>query len=347
LNGMRQKALVLALLLGHFAAGYACDSGTVRDAAFHVRRDTHRLCVVANKDDASARETFSRLDAWLANAGKDLNAAVVRVNANEADVDWASLGMPSAPPSLPVVALIGEFPSPRRPFVIDHWEPTPTEADLNTLIESPARKAIQEALLKSWAVVAYSSGKNGESDDTKSMFDAVERKWAEEQSPGISVVRFDRADASERILCAFAGIKDDGRDWAGVVFGKGKLLAPPLRGEDVAEANLNSLLENLAAQCTCLQQSNTVGLDIPMVWNDAMTSKVVALPPPQGYSEFVVETKPTQAEKALGELQADIPDEPRSLVTATVAALGAAGAIAAFSVAFAVWRRRGMEGSAR
>lgn len=345
---MMRRVIILAIAFGPIAACYACDSGTVRDAAFHTKRDIHRLCVIAYKGDAAGQGTYEKLDAWLTGAGKDLNAVVTRVDANETDMDWSALGMPSAPPSLPVVALIGEFPSPKRPFVIDHWEPMPTVEDLNTLLESPARKAIQEALLKSWAVVAYSPGKDGESDDTKSTFDVVGKKWAEEQSPGISVVRFDRSDPAERTLCAFAGIRNDGRDWLGIVFGKGKLLAPPLRGEDVTEANLNELLQNLAAQCTCLQQSNTVGLDIPMVWNDAMTSKVIALPPPQGYSEFVVDTKPTQAEKALRELQADIPDEPKSLITVTIAALAAAMGIAALSIALTVWsvsRRRRMEGT--
>lgn len=317
---------------------WACDSGTVRDAAFYDRRDVHRLCVIGAREDASAADAHDRLDTWLQTQGKDLNLDIERVNADDDGVHWAKYGIPTVPPRLPVVALVGEF-SPGRSFVIDHWEPAPTEDDLAVLLASPARARLTSAILESWAVILYSPGADEDSRALQAVFDAVEKRWAVEQAPGVSVVRFDRADPRERLLCNFIGIEPSGPDWAGVVFGRGKLLAPPLQGEEISEDHLNQLFQGLAVPCTCLQESLTLGLDIPMAWHEGLDAKVTSLAPPQGYMEMTIGDVPPMT-RIEAELEAQIPDEEQGVLASALVPLAGAGCLAIAAMLLVWWRVR-------
>ena len=315
----------------------ACDSGTVRDAAFHSKRDIHHLYLIANSSDASADETHNRLEAWIEGDAKSLNVELVRIDADDPGVRWADYGIPSAPPSIPVVALMGEFPSPPRAFVIDYWEPGPTDDDLAALLTSPARERLTSAILDYWVVVLHSPGTDGNAKQLDGVFDAVAKRWAEEQSPGVTVVEFDRTDPHERLLCSFAGIRPSGPDWAGVVFGRGRLLAPPLQGDEITEDNLNGLIQGLAIQCTCLQEAMTLGLDIPMQWDEELDAKVTSLAPPGGYVEISIGERVAKIE---AQLEAEVPDEERNVIATAVIPLAGAACVAIAAIAVVLWRSR-------
>lgn len=326
---------------------FACDSGTVRDAAYHAVRDVHKLYLIANEGDAASDEAYRRIEAWKAERGKDLNIEIGRIAADDPAVSWTDYGIPSAPPSVPVTALFGQFESPRRSFVIDHWEPGPADEDLAVLLDSPGRQRLREALTQAWVVLLYSPAPGGKGDAAiEKAFDAVSRRWAVEQSPGIQVVTFDRTDPRERIPVGFAGIKPDDPAWVGVVFGKGKLLAPPLRGEDITEANVNRLVESLAAQCTCLQESMTIALSIPMLWDEALTSKVVGLAPVQGYTEIALDG-PSREEKVVERIREDVSKDDRGVFRRVASTLAVAGGVVIVCMGFVFWRhhRRNVEGS--
>jgi len=144
------------------AAAHACNTGSVRDAALSAKRDVHRLCLFANKDDKSADEQYSRLEKWFESTGGNLNLVLERINADDPATNWRTYGIPSAPPSLPATALIGMFPSPKRIFIINHWEPAPTDEDLARLQTSPARDAIKATVVDKWAALLYSPGRDRE-----------------------------------------------------------------------------------------------------------------------------------------------------------------------------------------
>ena len=319
------------------STAWACDSGTVRDAAFHAPRDVHRLYLIANRDDADADAMEQRLETWLEGNGKDLNVELVRIAADDPSVRWTDYDIPSAPSDVPVVALIGQFPSPPRAFVIDLWTPGPSDEDLAVLTDSPVRQRIREGLLNYWAVVVLAAQAGDSAAAFQPMLEAVTKRWAEEQSPGVTVVRLDRTDPRERTLCSFAGIRPDGPVWAGVVFGRGRLLAPPLEGDSVTEAHLNQLIAGLAAQCTCLQESLVMGLDVPLTWNEALDAQVVALAPPQGYVEMTIDDQVAAIET---QLEAEVPDEAGGVLAITLVPLALAALAALAAVALVVWRIR-------
>ncbi|NIA12573.1 MAG: hypothetical protein GWP08_00740 [Nitrospiraceae bacterium] len=332
-----RRILLILLSVGGVCAlpGDACDSGTVRDAAFLAKRDIHRLCVIVNEGDDEGVALEQRLEKWLEGPAKDLNASLVKVKANAPNVPWADFGLPGPPPSVPVVAMMGEFPSSPRPFLIDYWEPGPSDADLANVLDSPVRQALKQAILDYWAVVLFSPSEGNDAAMTQAMLDAVTERWAKQQPPGVTVVRFDRSAPEERMLTKFIGIRPDTGDWAGVVFGRGKLMAPPLRGEDVTEDNLNNLIERLAVPCTCLQESTTYGLDIPMTWEESLDSKVVALLPPGGYTEMTVGERVAALET---QLEAEIADEDQRILAVALIPLILVGLGAAVAVGIALWR---------
>jgi len=275
-GGIRGKWAVVVCVLTACSA-WACDSGTVRDASFHRQRDMHRLCVFGTRADPETRAIAERLGAWLDSLEPPFNARLERVFCDDPTVVWGEYGIPSQPPRLPAVALIGAAIPTGRPFVVTAWEPAPDTAALEALLRSPARAAVQSALATHWAVLLYAQGS---APSASAVIEAARETWAAKQPPGLAMVRLDRAAPEERLLCAFAGIPAQGADWLTVVFGKGTLLAPPLTGPTITQDHLNRILEGLAIPCTCLQQSVRMGLDLPMCWDEAVTQSALALSTP-------------------------------------------------------------------
>ena len=345
---MNRLCTTIALLLAGWlaaAAAWACNTGTVRDAAFLNRRDVHRLCVMANRDDAGADATFERLSNWIEKDGAGLNLEVERVIADDEAVFWENYGLPSAPPSVPVVALIGVFRAVRRTFVIDHWEPAPTDEDLAAILHSPARADAKKTLVDDWAVLLFAPGEDADAAAHADAVEAIEKKWDAEHPPGITVVYVDRADPDERILCSFAGIQAGGPDWAGVLFGRGRLMAPPLIGEDISEGSLDELLRGLTMPCTCLQEATALGLDVPMTWEPELDAKFAAMEAASGgYTEIALRggaaaAVPTPAAQ-IAALAEEVPDTGNQAFVIAVSSLGAIALAASAATALLVWRSR-------
>jgi len=324
--------------LWSLGSALACNSGSVRDAAFQAKRDMHRLCVFTASKDPQGNVIFERLRSWLDRDGQRLNVVLERVNADDPSVRWEAYGIPGQPPSLPVAALIGEMPTTtRRAFVIDHWEPAPSDADLAALLASPVRDAIKATIADVWAVVVYSPAAKAEQSN-EAVLNSVSKQWAAEHAPGISIVRLDRTDPRERTLCSFLGLDASAPDWAGVVFGRGKLLAPPLVGDNITEQNLNQLLSGLTVPCTCLQQSMNLGLDLPMTWEPELEAKAAAAAQSVGYTETVVSL--AAPEEPLAALVKEIPQEDRDVFAGALLPLGCAAGIAGIAIAAIVLRAR-------
>ncbi len=333
---MRWRRLsLLALIVSVLAVAFpgdACNSGSVRDAGFSAKRDVHRLCVFTDGANPDGEAILARLRSWFESNGKYLNVTLEPVDANDAATHWEEYGIPSRPPNVPVAALVGLMSSsPRRSFVIDHWSPTPNEAELAALLASPARDALKRAITDVWAVILYSPGAKAE-EKKEPLLNSMAQQWAADHPPGISIVSFDRTDPRERLICSFVGLEPSGPDWAGVVFGRGKLMTPPFEGESITESNLNELLTRLTVPCTCLQQSMTLGLDLPMTWEPQFDAKAADAVQSLGYSETVVAGTIPEASPA-----------PHVLAAALLPLACMSVIVAAAVAALIVWRRRRMK----
>ena len=90
-------------------------------------------------------------------------------------------------------------------------------------------------------------------------------------------MRIARDDPRERLLLSFIGLDPAGGDWAGVVFGNGRMMAPPLIGPEITEAGVGALLDALRTACTCLQSPERLGVDIPMIWKSDWSAQAASL----------------------------------------------------------------------
>jgi hypothetical protein len=138
------------------------------------------------------------------------------------------------------------------------------------------------------------------------------------------------------MLRAFTGIEGEGPAWVGIVFGRGKVLAPPLTGSGITKENIGKLLEGLAVPCTCLQESSVLGLDIPMTWDARLDEVVAALKPAGGYFETMLDPA-GQPEPAAAVPQ---PQPGRRVLGITVAAAIGVLLVAVMASGLVVYRAR-------
>jgi hypothetical protein len=278
-RGGRSGWLTVAIVLATAIPVHACDF-LVRDAAFRAERGVHRLCLMAAADDATADQIASDLSAWLAGDAAELNVQLERVDVNDATVEWSRFGIPSAPPSTPVVALVGTNHESGRSFVIDHWEPSPSHDELNLLLHSPTRAKLQEELGRNLAVVLFAPCTNCDHDAVAAMLQQSANQWREKAELGVSVVEIDRTDPAERLLLRFAGLRPEGPNWVGVVFARGKLMNPPLLGEEITPDRVDELVKQVLAECACSKPLPSIGVDLPLLWPASLDEAVIELSTP-------------------------------------------------------------------
>jgi len=266
---------MLALGLVVAPDAIACQNATVARTMFKGARDVHPLYVVANRADPAGNEISDRLKAWLKGAGSDLNLRVERVFADDPEIRWQAYGLASAPPQLPIVVLTTRHAGRIGAKVVDRWQPAPSEKDLAVLLQSPLRESIREKGPLKMALLVYSPGTERGSQNTEELLQEAVERWLDgksgeknkgRQQEDITILRLNRTDPRERTLVSFAQIPESGPDWVGVFAGPGKMMIPPMKGEQITEKNLVAHLNQLAGKCTCRVSVRDMGVDVPMQW---------------------------------------------------------------------------------
>lgn len=252
----------------------ACETATVRDAAYTEPRNVHLLCVIGKTGDSAVHDVRHRLATWLKSSGVGLNLELTTISADDPNVRWSDYGLPSAPPSSPVVVLAGRRTLERKTFFIDHWEPAPSVAELEELKASPIRDAIRQEVGRRLALLLHVRGTEDGPGEAEKAIEATAAAWSKKEPTGVGVVRVDRTDRRERLLLSFMGVRERGPDWVAVVFGRGKL-TPPLQGSEITEDRLNELLAPLVGECTCLRSPASMGVDLLMPWDAEADKSVV------------------------------------------------------------------------
>jgi hypothetical protein len=324
---------VLYMSLGCVEGAYACDTGTVRDAAFNSVRDNYWIGMVYESSDTEAQALYDGLAGWLEKQGTALNIQVEHIQPEDAMYLRLRHGVATSPTLLPVAYFTGRHPVEQRPVVFHGWTPSPEVAMLEQMRDNKVLAAIREHSSDFWAVVLYSRGvgvdKRGEIEKTGT-------KWKQNHAPGIApIIEFDRKDPSNRLLCAVAGIKENGEDWAGVVFGKGRLLLPALEGDDITSNELDKLINRITLPCTCLQQDMVLGIDLPMFWENPEGRQYTLLDAPVGYMEISLDDK-------LAPLFDEMPSGDKSINTVALTVLSVLGLIAVLALSVMYLRLRKM-----
>lgn len=273
----RRRTLVVTIAVVAVAlSAWACEI-RVRDSAFRTVRDLHRLCVIADSSDKQADALQARLEQWLDAKDGTLNLEIVRIDADDPEVSWESVGIPSAPPSLPVTVLVGRNNGLGESFLIDFWETEPNAETLASIAESPVRAELARKLAANVAVLLYAPAEpTEESSLPDSITEMVDAGIADERI-GLELISVDRNDPAERLLCRFMGLGPGGPDTLCVVFGRGKLMGPPLKGDEINPANVQTLVTEIRQACSCSKPLPTMGVDVPLIWSEQVDSSVVLM----------------------------------------------------------------------
>jgi hypothetical protein len=331
---MKHSFSTFFLFMALVPAVWACNSGTVRDAAFSDPRDEHRLCVFGAVDDSEANAAFDALEAWFQEHGERLNVYLERVDTSAPEVSWKKYGLTDAPPTLPSTVLVGSPNLFHRPFMIDHWEPAPSTESLTDYFGPPSLVEAKKHLVDIWAVVLYAPGAEA-GDAGRGIVQTVVEEWGAAHPPGLAMVEVDRNDPKERMLVNMLDLAPEGPNWAAIFFGPGMLKAPLFQGEDLTKEKLSEQLDELTVPCTCLADAMIMGLDLPMVWEKALDDKFAQLEEAatSGYSEInfeeEVEVLVEKVEKA----------EP-AIFLAVLISLAALGSVVVLVLVFLVLRSR-------
>jgi hypothetical protein len=294
----RTTFLAFSLVCFALTSIIACEI-RVRDSAFRTSRDIHKLCVIADSADQSAEEAVERMNQWLHETDDAFNLEIVQIDAGDPETNWRSLGMPSAPPSLPVTVLVGRDNGIAESFIIDHWEPAPTDDELAAILDSPVRRQLAHELAKNVAVLLFAPSDPGDVSSVSGELQSMIETGIADERIGLSLITIDRRDPAERLLCRFMGLRGDSPDTLCVAFGRGKLMTPPLVGDEIDVENVAALVTQIRQACSCSQPLPTMGVDLPLVWSDAIDSSVVLMDQELDLSELEAEVANMLAAKAV------------------------------------------------
>lgn len=297
----RRCTILLTLATVWFASPSPGCEIRVRDSAFRSVRDLHKLCIIANSNDSSVPPYQHRLNQWLENTGGTLNLEVVRVDADDPATNWQSLGIPSSPPSLPVTVLIGRDNGNGENFVIDHYEPVPSDSELAVIADSPVRQRLARELAQHVAVLIFAPRDVDTNSPAAERVQAIVDSGIADERIGLSMIRLDRTDPAERLLCRFMGLRPGSPDTLCVAFGRGKLMSPPLTGDQIDADNVDNLVTQIRQACSCSQPLPTMGVDVPLLWSGDIDSSVVLMDQELDLSELETEVQNMLAAKTLAD----------------------------------------------
>ncbi len=159
---------------------------------------------------------------------------------------------------------------------------------LDNIVSSPLRKQLVKQLPKSFAVVVLIDGPK-EQDNKAARQVATESIGVISEQMSFmpkpifhppTMMKIDsKSIADEKILLWSLGLdidKDPNTITVAVLYGRAKRIGPLLRGEQVNEYNLTTILSIVGADCECgLDRSWILGMPTPIKW-DEQTQNIVA-----------------------------------------------------------------------
>jgi len=154
------------------------------------------------------------------------------------------------------------------------------------LVSSVIRESIIDQLLQSYCVVLVIEGKNELKNknaiheaneavrEISGTFDQMPKVI--NSPPGILVIPHEKI-LDERILLMSLGIREEEaiEPYVAIIYGRGRIIGPVLRGEQITKRTLYNLLAVVGADCECgLDQTWILGKMIPLRWESSVQSEL-------------------------------------------------------------------------
>jgi hypothetical protein len=168
-----------------------------------------------------------------------------------------------------------------------HLPPDELEAKLSSLVRSPARAQVVNAVIETYGAVLLlrgpdESANNSARDAATAAITSVEASLADlpkriERGPRL--IECDPSLPDEQIVAWSLG--ENGKDLAApvtaVIYGRGRLAGPPLKGATLTTAKLRDQLSLIGADCECsLDHSWMTAGSLPLAFSAADESRIAA-----------------------------------------------------------------------
>jgi hypothetical protein len=243
---------------------------------------------VSDKTPEATISTFTNLsDAALLDTG--VWAEVVNID-QQKDHPALKYLNPEKQTSLPAAVLVS--PDGRSLFIPVTRAGLPFRQTLldalDNIVSSPLRKQLVKQLPKSFAVVVLIEGPQEQDNKTARQVATESIGVITEQMsfmpkpifhPPAMMEVDSKSIADEKILLWSLGLdinKDPNTITVAVLYGRAKRIGPLLRGDQVNEYNLTTILSIVGADCECgLDRSWILGMPTPIKW-DEQTQNIVA-----------------------------------------------------------------------
>ncbi|MCK5862130.1 MAG: hypothetical protein KAH38_06575, partial [Candidatus Hydrogenedentes bacterium] len=221
---------------------HACDTGTVRDTAFSSVRENFWLGMVFDESDTESQNRYNTLSDWLDEHGENLNIKVEHILPNDTMYLRLRYGVTTPPEKLPITYFSGHHPATSRSICYFDWTPAPKISLLKNLKSNAVLSAINKDTADKWGTILYARGTGS---NKREEVEKVVEQWQRSHAPGITMITVDRHAPENKFICAVAGITEEGEDWVGITFAKGRILTPILVGDAITTRKLDQMLNQL------------------------------------------------------------------------------------------------------
>ena len=116
-------------------------------------------------------------------------------------------------------------------------------------------------LARNVAVLVFAPSDPSDDSQLAAQLNSLVEAGVSEERIGLSMITLDRSDPREQLLCRFMGLRPGGPDTLCVAFGRGKLMSPPLVGDEIDGDHIHTLVTQIRQACSCSLPLATMGVD--------------------------------------------------------------------------------------
>jgi hypothetical protein len=266
---------------------FACRY-TIREIGFSDIGSVPYNLYIFTKSDMPESEisTIKKLSKTLLDE-TNVKFEIINVDKNESSyaIKYLDLFKIKYFPSAVFVSPQGEslycpFISPERSFNESAW------LLFENLVYSSFRKSIVNKLLQAYCIVLVVEGKN--KSENKYVINEVNEAVKEitakldympkvvDHPPGILVIPYKNTPEEQVLLISLGIGEEEVREPAvAIIYGRGRIMGPVLKGEQITKRRVFNLLTVVGADCECgLDHSWILGRMIPLRWEPSVQSQL-------------------------------------------------------------------------
>ena len=271
----------------HFSATFACRY-TVREIGFTDLASSpyHIYFYSSNEISKDKEETLRKISyAALLDANVELEIVNVDKQKDHPAMEYFNFWKNSKPAAVLVSpegqSMVLPLNTKDESFKQSIW------VTLESIVSSPTQRRIAKSIVKSYGVVIFIEGKDALKNKTakenvlraiKEITQTMNQMPKPVNDPPLFFEIKRQSVAEEKILLWSLGISEEigNEPIAAILYGRGRRMGPPVKGELITERIVYNLLSIVGADCECgLDRSWMLGMMIPLRWDSDAQVEVI------------------------------------------------------------------------